>query len=135
MIGEEWKSDLFMKHLQNYQGALKQPDPNYHLMKEEMENGELRVNDEGWIYVKSTQSGFRKKLKMVNSSYAIPLLKGCKVDFFLRKYAENEGPKVKISKLHFRSVTLSGILKMINGRIFFEPRHTDYERMIPLTVP
>lgn len=24
---------------------------------------------------------------------------------------------------------------MIKGRIFFEPRHTDYERMIPLTIP
>jgi hypothetical protein len=84
-----------------------------------METGELRVNDEGWIYVKSIQSGYRKKLKLVNNSYAIPLLKGCKVDFFLRKYAENEGPKVKISGLNFKAVTLAGILKMINGRIFF----------------
>lgn len=24
---------------------------------------------------------------------------------------------------------------MINGRIFFEPRHTDYDRMIPISIP
>lgn len=84
-----------------------------------MENGELRVNDEGWIYVKSLQSGFRKKLKLVNNYYAVPLLKGWKVDYFLRKYAEDEGPKVKISRLSFQNLTLAGILKMINGRIFF----------------
>jgi len=56
-------------------------------MKEVLERGELRVNDEGWIYVKSCQSGFRKKLKIVNNPFPLPLLKGCKVEFFLRKYA------------------------------------------------
>ena len=47
------------------------------------------------------------------------MLKGCKVDFFLRKYAENEGPKVKIAGLHFRPIKLAGILKIINCRVFF----------------
>ena len=73
--------------MQDVQGTLKQPEANNPFMKEEMEHGELRVNDEGWIYVKSFKSGFRKKLKIVNNPFAIPLLKGCKVHFFLRKYA------------------------------------------------
>jgi len=48
-------------------------------MKEVIERGVLKVNDEGCIYVKSDESGYRKRLKKINATYAIPLLKGAKV--------------------------------------------------------
>jgi hypothetical protein len=135
VVGQEWRSEAFLRLMQEHQGSLKQPVSNSQFMKEVLEHGELRVNDEGWIYVKSTDSGFRRKFKLVNTPYAIPLLKGCRVDFFLRKYAENEGPKVKICGLHFRPLKLAGILKVINQRVYFEPRNGEYERMLPLRLP
>lgn len=87
IIGQEWDSQYFLRNMQNFQGTLKQPSPDSKFLKEVARCGELKVNDEGWIYVKASESGFRKKLKLVNNPFAIPLLKGCKVDYFLRKYA------------------------------------------------
>jgi len=58
---------------------LKPPAKDNKFMKEVIERGVLKVNDEGCIYVKSDESGYRKRLKKINATYAIPLLKGAKV--------------------------------------------------------
>ena len=42
-----------MNHMENFQGSLKQPEEGNQFMKEQMEHGELRVNDEGWLFVKA----------------------------------------------------------------------------------